>query len=219
MNPARAMPRPGSKTRAAAIQNQLRSRIIARDRHGPLRYVAGVDAAYPRGESLVRAGAVVLELPELTPIDKAKAERAVEFPYIPGYLSFREAPAILDALAELDVRPDAIVCDGHGLAHPRRFGLACYVGVLTDTPCVGAAKTGLIGEHDPLAPERGSWTQIRDRGEAVGAAVRTRTGVKPVYVSVGHRVSLATAVDLVLRLCPRYRLPETTRLAHALASD
>ncbi len=147
------------------------------------------------------------------------ARRRTRFPYVPGYLSFREAPAVLAALAKLRTRPDLLLCDGQGRAHPRRFGLACHLGVLTGLPSIGVAKSLLLGVHGPLPEPKGSWVALKDKGEVIGAALRTRAGVKPVYVSIGHRVSLATAIDYVLRCTPRYRLPETTRLAHRLASD
>ncbi|MGD8673007.1 MAG: endonuclease V, partial [Thiogranum sp.] len=134
------------------------------------------------------------------------------------YLSFREVPAVLEALGTLASRPDLILCDGQGLAHPRRFGLACHLGVLTDIPTIGVAKSRLVGEHGALPPQKGSWVPLMDKGETIGAVLRTRDNVSPVYVSIGHRTSLATAIDYVLRCTPRYRLPETTRRAHRLAS-
>ena len=140
------------------------------------------------------------------------------FPYVPGYLSFRELPAVLEALDRLATPPDLILCDGQGLAHPRRFGLACHLGVLTDIPCIGVAKSRLIGSHDAVPPDKGRWVPLVDRGETIGAVLRTRTRVSPVYVSIGHRVNLATAIEYTLRCTTPYRLPETTRHAHRLAS-
>src|SRR5690606_12334759 len=131
---------------------------------------------------------------------------------------FRECPAALAALARLPRRPDVLVCDGHGYAHPRRFGLACHLGLLSGVPSIGVAKTRLIGEHDEVPQARGAWVPLLDGGERIGAVLRTRSGVKPVYVSIGHRMTLEVAIDLVLALTPRYRLPETTRAAHQLAS-
>jgi deoxyribonuclease V len=160
----------------------------------------------------------VLDFPGLAPRAQALARRKVRFPYVPGYLSFREIPVVLAALAKLRVRPDVLLCDGQGYAHPRRFGLACHLGVLTDIPSIGVAKSRLIGEHSVLARAKGSWTPLRDGVEVIGAVVRTRTGVKPLYVSVGHRVSLEMALKIVLRCTTKYRLPETTRAAHRLAS-
>ncbi|MCI0577396.1 MAG: deoxyribonuclease V, partial [Chloroflexi bacterium] len=146
------------------------------------------------------------------------ARRPTTFPYIPGLLSFRETPAVLEALAQLTIRPDLLLCDGQGLAHPRRLGIACHLGLLSDIPSIGVAKSLLVGRHEPLADERGRWQPLRDRGEVVGAVLRTRAGVAPIYVSIGHRISLETALKYVMRCTPKYRLPETTRQAHRLAS-
>lgn len=196
--------------------------MVAEDRSAELRSVAGVDVGFDRrGRSArARAAVAVLSFPGLEPVAESVAEADVTFPYVPGFLSFRELPAVLDTLEGLETSPDLLVCDAHGYAHPRRFGLACHLGVLTGTPTIGVAKSLLVGEHEALPAERGSWRPLVDPAteEVIGAAVRTRTGVKPVYVSVGHRVSLETAVRLTLRLATRYRLPETTRRAHLLAS-
>jgi deoxyribonuclease V len=142
----------------------------------------------------------------------------VRFPYIAGLLSFRELPAVLTALGELERLPDLVLCDGQGIAHPRRLGLAAHLGVVTSLPTIGVAKTRLVGTHPPLPAAKGSWVPLRAAGEQIGAVLRTRTGVRPVYVSVGTGVSLETALDYVLRCVTRYRLPETTREAHRLAS-
>jgi deoxyribonuclease V len=150
--------------------------------------------------------------------DQAISRSPTRFPYVPGYLSFRELPALLQALDRLASTPDLLLCDGQGLAHPRRFGLACHLGVLTDIPSIGVAKSRLIGVHDDPPPEKGRWVPLMDKGETIGAVVRTRNKVSPLYVSLGHRISLPTAIDYVLRCTTRYRLPETTRWAHRLAS-
>jgi deoxyribonuclease V len=142
----------------------------------------------------------------------------VTFPYIPGLFAFRELPAVLDALARLHISPDIIICDGHGIAHPRRFGIASHLGVLLDQPTIGVGKTLFVGHHIELPREKGSWVPLEEREEVIGAAVRTQAGIKAVYVSIGHRISLQTAVRLVLACTTRYRLPETTRAAHRLAS-
>ncbi len=161
---------------------------------------------------------VVLEFPSLTPCDQAVARRPVRFPYVPGYLSFRELPALLAALARLRIRPDLILCDGQGLAHPRRFGLACPLGVLAGIPTIGVAKSRLIGTHNALPRAKGSWMALHDNDETIGAVLRTRHGMNPLYVSIGHRVSLEASIGFVLHCAPKYRLPETTRRAHRLAS-
>lgn len=207
---------PADLDEARAIQEQIRAQVITYDAFGSIRTVAGVDTGYSGDSAL--AAVVVLAFPSLDVIDYAVARRQIGFPYVPGYLSFREAPAVLDALANLRITPDLLICDGHGLAHPRRCGIACHLGVLTDLPSIGCAKSVLIGAYGPLPDVRGAWTPLRDHDEVVGAAVRTRPGVRPVYVSIGHRVSLETAIHFVMACVTRYRLPETTRAADALAS-
>jgi deoxyribonuclease V len=151
-------------------------------------------------------------------IETSLASRPTTFPYIPGFLSFREIPAVLDALEKIKMTPDIILCDGQGIAHPRRLGIASHLGVLIDIPTIGVAKSRLIGKHEELPEIRGNWQPLIHKGETIGAVLRTRIGVKPVYVSSGHRVSLPTAIDYVLRCTPKYRLPETTRVADKLAS-
>jgi deoxyribonuclease V len=211
---------PTTVAAARAVQLALRRKVIVHDRRGAVRSVAGIDVGFSPDGGAACAAVVVLDFPALTLREQALARAPVRFPYVPGYLSFREIPAVLAALAKLRKKPDLLLCDGQGLAHPRRFGLACHLGVLTDTPSIGVAKSRLIGEpRGRLGRAKGSWVPLVDRGETVGAVLRTRTGVKPVYVSVGHRLSLATAIEYVLRCTTRYRLPETTRLAHRLASQ
>ena len=203
---------------ARAIQEALRDSVITQDRLGEARTVAGIDVGFEENGAVTRAAIAVLDFPGLRLREQAVACMPTRFPYVPGYLSLREVPAVLKALRKLKTRPDLILCDGQGLAHPRRFGLACHLGVLADIPSIGVAKSRLVGEHDELAQEKGSRALLRDRGEIIGVVLRTRTGVKPVYVSIGHRVSLETAIDYVLRCTTKYRLPETTRLADKLAS-
>lgn len=204
---------PDTTGEARSLQERLRRRVVRRDELGPVRRVAGVDAAYPEGRTRVRAAAVVLELPTLELVERSVASGAPSFPYVPGYLSFRELPTVLEALAGLSCRPDVVLCDGHGYAHPRRSGLACHLGVLADVPSVGVAKSRLVGTYTMPPAEKGAWTPLLDDDEVIGAVVRTRAAVKPVFVSVGHRVSLETAVELTLRCTGRYRLPEPTRWA------
>lgn len=203
---------------AVAIQQALRARVETTDRLPQIRHVAGVDVGFEDGGRVTRAAVAVLAYPELKPVDRAVARLPTRFPYVPGLLSFRELPAVLAAIEALTVRPDVYLCDGQGWAHPRRFGIACHLGVLLDAPSIGVAKTRLIGSHAEPPPEKGGWTPLKDGEEVIGAVLRTRTGVKPLYVSVGHRVSLATAIRLVLACTRGYRLPETTRQAHRLAS-
>jgi len=181
--------------------------------------VAGLDVGFEEEGKVTRAAVVVLRFPDLAPLDRALAKRPTSFPYIPGLLSFRETPAVLDALAKLRIEPDLLLCDGQGYAHPRRFGLACHLGLLTGLPSIGVAKSRLIGEHGVLGEKKGAHTWLWHDGEIIGALLRTRARVQPVYVSIGHRVGLETALDYVLACTTRYRLPETTRQAHRLASE
>lgn len=213
-------PHPWNVTAAEAREIQLRwrTRVIAQDACGPVRRVAGVDVGFEDGGSTARAAVAVLELPSLALVDAAVAREPTRFPYVPGLLSFREVPACLEALGRLEAAPDLLLCDGQGYAHPRRFGLACHLGVLADLPSIGVAKSRLIGRHATPPTARGSWVPLLDAGEPIGAVLRTRAGVAPLYVSIGHRVSLDSAIRWVLACTPRYRLPETTRQAHRLAS-
>jgi len=202
---------------AIALQHRLRSKVVRRGRPRQVRTVAGTDVGFERG-GIARAAVAVLSFPRLELVDCAVARRPARFPYVPGLLSFRELPALLAALGRLRVKPDLILCDGHGLAHPRRFGLACHLGVLCGIPSIGVAKSRLIGEHGAPGERRGARVPLRDKGETIGAVLRTRTGTRPIYVSIGHRVSLPVAVRYVMACTTRYRLPETTRWAHRLAS-
>jgi len=203
---------------ARAVQESLAARVIRESAFGPVNRVAGVDVGLENGSRAMRAAVAVLSFPDLDLLAHAVSRGPIRFPYVPGYLSFRELPLVLQALEKLKKPPDLLLCDGQGLAHPRRFGLACHLGVLTDIPTIGVAKSRLIGTHKDLSAEKGQWVPLIDKGETVGAVVCTRTNVSPVYVSIGHRVSLTTAVDYVLQCTTRFRLPETTRWAHRLAS-
>lgn len=207
-----------SPKEAIAIQERLRPAVICQDKVGRVRHVGGVDIGFLQKNTITRAAVAVLSYPDLQLIEHVVVHRPTSFPYVPGLLSFREAPAALDALAQLKIRPDLLLCDGHGLAHPRRFGLACHIGLLVDIPTIGVAKTRLIGQHEPVSESRGSVQALRHEGEMVGMVLRTRARVKPVYVSIGHRISLETAINYVMSCTPKYRLPETTRWAHRLAS-
>jgi len=200
---------------ARALQERLAGRVVARDAFGPVRRIAGADVSYDRGSPRLHAAVVVLDAASGALLERAGVVREVRFPYVPGFLSFRELPPLLDAFARLSEPPDLVVCDGQGFAHPRRFGLACHLGVWLDLPAIGCAKTRLVGTHREPGPRRGATTRLVDEGETVGCVLRTRPLVKPVFVSVGHRVSLATARRLVLSLARRHRLPEPVRAAHA----
>ncbi|GLZ01089.1 endonuclease V [Actinoplanes sp. NBRC 103695] len=201
---------PRNPDEAFAIQDELRLKLLDGPVPAEPLTFAGVDVAY--GEDRLAAAVVVLGA-DLSVRETAVAVGEPAFPYVPGLFAFRELPAVLEAFEGLEDKPDVIVCDGQGRAHPRRFGLACHLGVLLDLPTFGVGKTRLVGEADEPGEKRGERTALIDRGEEVGALLRTRDGVKPVYVSAGHRMDLATACALTLRLTPRYRLPETTRAA------
>lgn len=205
---------------AIAIQEQLQAEVITEDKFKePVQYVAGVDMGFEANGTISRAAVAVLNFPDLQVIETSLAYRPTTFPYIPGFLSFREIPAVLDALEKITTIPDIILCDGQGIAHPRRFGIACHLGVLVDIPTIGVAKSLLVGKHEIVPDTKGSWQPLIHKGETIGAVLRSRTGVKPLYISSGHRVSLPTAIDYVLRCTPKYRLPETTRIADKLASN
>ncbi|MCQ4167602.1 deoxyribonuclease V [Tahibacter harae] len=202
---------------APALQRQLAARVERSDRHAPLRSVTGVDVAYAKDGDRLIAAAVTLDLATLAVIEQAVVEDRAQFPYIPGLFSFRELPPLAKALQQLRQAPEVIVCDGHGYAHPRRFGLACHIGVLFDIPALGCGKTLLTGTlREPLPAARGAQAALYDGEEIIGAALRTQDGTRPVYVSVGHRLSLQSGCALVLRLCRDFRLPETTRAADQL---
>jgi len=205
---------------AIALQRQLRPQIITVDRlPDTVRYVAGVDAGFEQQGTITRAAVVVLSFPDLTPVDEALVRCPTTFPYVPGLLSFREIPAMLQALNQIDIEPDIILCDGQGIAHPRRLGIATHLGLMIDRPTIGVAKSRLTGTHAEIPNEKGQWVPLMDGAERIGAVLRSRTGTKPLYISPGHRISLETVLDYVLRCTPKYRLPETTRYADRLASS
>ncbi len=204
---------------AIAIQEALAGRIRRRGSVRDARLIAGADLAFAVGGTRCIAGVVVWDLRAQVVVEQRVAVQPVRFPYVPGLLSFREAPALLAAVQKLQCSPDVFIFDGQGWAHPRRFGLGCHLGLLIDRPSIGCAKSRLIGQYDEPGPERGARSPLMDRGQRVGTVLRTRTGVKCVYVSVGHRVSLPAAEQLVLACCTRYRLPEPTRLADRLVTE
>ena len=183
-----------------------------------MRHVAGTDVGFERGGSISCATVAVLSFPQLDLVDHAVARLPTRFPYVPGLLSFREIPVLLAALDKLRITPYLILCDGQGLAHPRRFGIASHLGVYCGVPTIGVAKSRLIGEHGQPMQRRGAWVPLRDKGETIGAVLRSRTNTEPLYVSIGHRVSLPLAVRYVMACTTKFRLPETTRWAHRLAS-
>ena len=200
------------------MQKRLCEQVELRDRIGEVCHVAGVDVGFEQGNCITRAAVAVLAFPSLELEDYAIARRPTVFPYVPGLLSFREAPTVLDALERLGTDPDILLCDGQGIAHPRRIGIASHLGIICDRPAIGVGKTRLVGRHGEVPERRGGWAPLVDKGETVGAVLRTRAGVKPIFVSAGHRISLESAVRYVMECTTRYRLPETTRWAHRLAS-
>ena len=204
---------------AKLIQEKLRHRVITQDELGTVQYVAGVDVGFKNNYQITQAAIAVLSFPSLELVESAIAQIPTTFPYVPGFLSFREIPAIIEALKKIQTTPDLILCDGQGLAHPRRLGLACHLGVLLDIPTIGVAKSLLVGKHEELPLDKGSWQLLIDKDETVGLVLRSRTKVKPIYISIGHKISLPTAKDYVIQCLTKYRLPETTRWADKLASD
>jgi deoxyribonuclease V len=213
-------PWPEDAESAIALQRRLRARIQTTDQLPEvIRHVAGVDAGFDQQGTVTRAAVVVLSFPDLVPVDEALVRCPTTFPYVPGLLSFREIPAVLQALNQITIQPDIILCDGQGIAHPRRLGIATHLGLIIDRPTIGVAKSRLTGSHGNVPSEKGQWVPLTDGKEQIGAVLRSRTGTKPLYISPGHRISLATALDYVLRCTPKYRLPETTRYADRLASS
>ena len=200
---------------AAALQMRWAQQIATIPLAAQPTLIAGCDV-HLRGD-LGRATIVVLRLPELVVVEAVHGEATVSFPYVPGFLSWREIPPIAVALGQLTVRPDVLFADGHGVAHPRGFGLACHLGLLSGLPTLGCAKSILRGDHPPLAEERGTQAPLTYRGRVVGMAVRSKDRIKPLYVSVGHRITLDEATAVVLRTCLKHRLPEPSRLAHLAA--
>ncbi|MDA1359302.1 endonuclease V [Glycomyces luteolus] len=207
---------PRDEAEAVAMQTELAGCVVVADDDTPIETIAGLDIAYGKHSDTAIATAVVLRRGGLEVLDRSVVRGASDFPYVPGLLAFRELPLLLKAIEALSVTPDLYVCDGYGLTHPRRFGLACHLGVVLDAPAIGVAKNPPHLPVEAPGPERGAWTAITASGETVGCALRTQDGVKPVYVSVGHRRTLATARDLVLELAPNYRLPEPIRAADQL---
>ncbi len=204
---------------AAALQRELSARVVVRNAlPDPVTRVAGVDVSYERHGDLFFAGVVVLELPGLAVIEEAAAHGRVNFPYVPGYLSFRELPIVLEAFRSLQSIPDAILVDGQGIAHPRGLGIASHLGLWLGIPTIGCAKSRLCGEFEPPGPTRGDRQPLRMKGEPIGVVLTTRNRVKPLFISPGHLVDIDPAAELVLQCCTRYRMPEPTRLAHHLTN-
>jgi len=208
-----------SPKEAVKIQKELNRRVITNG-EPEIRIVAGADVSVTADRETMTAAVCLMTFPDLDPLEKATAKMKTAFPYVPGLLSFREGPVLLKAFGRLKKKPDLIIFDGQGIAHPRRFGIAAHMGVLLGIPSVGCAKSPLYGSYEPVAGQRGQKSLITDKdGSVLGACLRTRTGVKPVFISVGNLVSLDYAVDVVLECAPKYRLPEPVRCAHKLAGS
>jgi len=208
-----------SPRQAIALQREMRGQVIPVNRPGTVRFVAGLDGAFSRDGTQCIAGVVLWDLIAQRVVEQHTARRKLEFPYIPGLLSFREIPAWVAALRKLRQVPDMLMCDGQGVAHPRRFGIASHLGLLCRLPAIGCAKSRLVGTHDEPAVRRGGRAALRDGDEVIGTVLRTQTGVRPLFVSLGHLVDLATAEALVLACALKYRLPEPTRLADRLVAQ
>jgi len=203
---------------AKTQQTNLASKVAIKDQLGDIKMIAGLDVGFKNNNKIALGGIVVLSYPEFVVLEKQSSQRQVIFPYVPGFLSFREVPVLLDAYSKLTIKPDLLICDGQGIAHPRRFGLACHIGTLVNIPTIGAAKSRLIGKFSEPALSKGAKSQLVDKDERIGTVIRTRKNTKPLFISPGHRVSFETTEDWVLRCCPKFRIPLTTRHAHELVS-
>jgi len=208
----------GDVAKARRLQTELAARVKLEDDYPPLHRVAGVDVGFEEAGTVTRAAAVLLDAATLAPLAEVVARQPTRMPYIPGLLSFRELPAVLQALSELPETPDLVFVDGQGIAHPRRLGIAAHLGVVTDLPTIGVAKSILVGVHEEVGPHRGDRQPLEHKGEIIGCVLRSKDRIRPLIVSPGHRVSMATAPELVLAFGTKYRLPEPTRLADRLAS-
>ncbi len=203
---------------AMVFQKQMARRVSSDKPAGEIRFIAGLDAAFSSDGERCISGVVLWDMREQKVLEQHTAARKLTFPYIPGLLSFRESPALIAALRKLKHTPDALLCDGHGLAHPRRFGIACHLGVICSLPSIGCAKSVLIGTSGELPAERGARVPLTDQGQVIGTVLRTQTGIRPVYVSIGHKMDLRMAERIVLTCATQYRLPEPTRLADILVA-
>jgi len=207
-----------SPAEAREIQEKLRKRLRLRPPRAPLKTIAAGDVAYSREDDMTYAAFLLFTYPDLTFLESASAKGRASFPYVPGFLTFREAPILLKAFSRLKTRPDLILIDGQGIAHPRFMGIAAHIGLILNLPAIGCAKSRLIGTHEELAPDRGKAVPLLVGDRTAGMVLRTRAGVKPVYVSPGHKMNMETSVKIVLSLCRGYRIPEPLRQAHMFVS-
>lgn len=208
-----------SVAQAVELQRQMADRVLRDGEVISPRFIAGVDVSVRKASGIARGAVVVLTYPELVVVETSVAEGKLNFPYVPGLLSFREAPLALEACERLSITPDLFLIDGQGIAHPRRFGLAAHLGLFLDKPAIGCAKSLLCGHHEEPAAEAGSYAAIIDKGEITGLALRTKPGTKPVYVSIGYKIDLTAAFYWVMQCCRGYRIPEPLRLAHLSAGN
>ncbi|MFC1925199.1 deoxyribonuclease V [Chloroflexota bacterium] len=204
---------------AKAIQSKLATLVSTKSELGSPQLIAGVDISSPNARGIAAGAVVILSYPQLKVLEVKVAEQRIGFPYVPGLLSFREAPLILAAYQKLTMSPDLILVDGQGMAHPKRLGLASHLGLLLDVPTIGCAKSRLCGVHEPVGEASGSFTELRDGNEVIGAVLRTKNKVNPLYISIGHKIDLETAIFWVMQCCRGYRIPEPTRLAHLAAAS
>lgn len=203
---------------AIRIQNQLREKLVFRPPKKPIRVLAAADVSYDSEDEINFGAFLLFRFPDLILVEKAWAVEKISFPYIPGLLTFREAPVLLKAFSRLSQNPDLLLLDGQGIAHPRSMGIAAHLGVVLNLPAIGCAKSRLCGRYEEPGSEKGSTTLLQDKGKTIGTAVRTRTGVKPVFVSPGHKMDFATSINVVLALCRTYRIPEPLRQAHVFVN-
>jgi deoxyribonuclease V len=206
-------------TEAVRIQESLRDQVVVKGFEGQIHHIVGLDASYAKGSRMVWAGAVVLDFPSLVKKEEQWTQKEVSFPYIPGLLSFREIPVLIEVIRRITLEPDIIFCDGQGIAHPRGIGLAAHLGVLLRRPTIGCAKSKLVGEFDQVGEEKGDYTYLRYRKRIVGAVVRTRSRVRPIFVSPGYHTTIDDCIRLTLATCTRYRIPEPTRQANILVNS
>ena len=204
---------------AVKIQKDLKDKVILKKIDKRIKYVAGLDVSYARGSNIMWAGVVVLDFPSLNKAEERWSQKKASFPYIPGLLSFREVPALIDALRKMEIEPDLIFCDGQGIAHPRGLGLASHLGILLKKPTIGCAKSLLVGTYNQVGEGKGNYAYLTYRNRVVGAALRTRAKVKPIFISPGYGIMLKDCIKFVLKTCSKYRIPEPTRQAHLLVNS
>jgi deoxyribonuclease V len=204
---------------AIKIQKDLKDKISLKKINKRIKYVAGLDVSYTKGSNIMWAGVVVLDFPSLNKAEERWSQKKVSFPYIPGLLSFREIPALIDALRKVEIEPDLIFCDGQGIAHPRGLGLASHLGILLNKSTIGCAKSPLVGTYNQVGEGKGNYVYLMHQNRIIGAVVRTRSKVKPIFVSPGYGVILNDCVKFVLETCSKYRIPEPTRQAHLLVNS